>query len=77
MPLLADLDFRSLSVATIVASIPLGVLTALAHRFAPELRGPGHWRVASVLVVAAFALYIASAGGAVLSATADLLAQLA
>ena len=77
MPLLAELDFRSLSVATIVASIPLGVLTALAHRFAPELRGPGHWRVASVLVVAAFALYIASAGGAVLSATADLLALLA
>jgi hypothetical protein len=74
---LDSLDLRSLSVATAVATLPLGALSLLALRLAPEVRGPRQWTRASGCVVGSLRLYVVGGGLAPVSFFADLLGVLA
>jgi hypothetical protein len=74
---LDSLDLRSLAVATAVATLPLGALSLLALRLAPEVRGPRQWTRASGCVVGSLLLYVVGGGLAPVSFFADLLGVLA
>lgn len=70
------LHLPSLAVATIVASIPLVLLSGLASRMAPELLGPTHWVRAGVLIIVSLLLYLLAGAEAIPSSAADVLALL-